>query len=99
MSVRGVTQNSCARLSPASLKEEARGVVKTLRGDLLVHASPLVPERICLRRLRACADHSRATPVAPSCDSQGKVTPILIRVQSVAYRTRYSVDSSYLFLG
>jgi hypothetical protein len=61
---------------------------------------PLAPERIRLRRLssRACAYYSRVTSVTPSCTSQGDVTPILIGVESVPYRTRYSVDSSYLFL-
>src|SRR5919107_782543 len=60
---------------------------------------PLAPERIRLRRLssRACAYYSRVTSVTPSCTSQGDVTPILIGVESVPYRTRYSVDSSYLF--
>jgi hypothetical protein len=62
---------------------------------------PLAPKRIHMRRLssKACADHNRVTLVTPLCNSPGDITPILIGVESVAYRTRYSVDPSYLFLG
>ena len=82
------------------LRLHTGGEFKKVSGVVQNSYARLSPERIRMRRLssRACADYSRVTSVTPSCNSQGEVTPILIGVESVAYRTRHSVDSSYLFL-